>query len=91
MNAISRRKFFGFGLGAATLGAAPFRMIPLAHAAPAHSPPHWPWMTMTVSLPPLQTPSLSRTMMMDAYATGSTVRLTQSYADQSGLLSTAFT
>jgi hypothetical protein len=29
--------------------------------------------------------------MMDAYATGDTVRLTQSYADQSGLESTAFT
>src|ERR1019366_1373847 len=29
--------------------------------------------------------------MMDAYATGSTVRLVQSYADQSGLESTAFT
>ena len=30
-------------------------------------------------------------MMMDAYATGDTIRLTQSYSDQSGLLSTAFT
>ena len=30
-------------------------------------------------------------MMMDAYASGSTVRLIQSYADQSGLQSTAFT
>ena len=30
-------------------------------------------------------------MMMDAYATGTTVRLIQSYADQSGLESTAFT
>jgi hypothetical protein len=29
--------------------------------------------------------------MMDAYASGSTVRLIQSYADQSGLESTAFT
>jgi hypothetical protein len=30
-------------------------------------------------------------MMMDVYATGDTVRLTQSYSDQSGLESTAFT
>ena len=29
--------------------------------------------------------------MMDAYATGTTVRLAQSYSDQNGLLSTAFT
>jgi hypothetical protein len=91
MDAISRRKFFGFGLGAATLGAAPFRLSPLALAAPAPS---------LAALTPddddnfftsIADAFAFQNMMMDAYATGGTVRLTQSYADQSGLLSTAFT
>jgi len=70
MDAISRRKFFGFGLGAATLGAAPFRLSPLALAAPAPS---------LAALTPDDNDNFFtsiadafafQNMMMDAYATG---------------------
>jgi hypothetical protein len=90
MHAISRRKFFGFGLGAAAAaGVAPLSAAPPAHAAPAN----------LVTQPDRAIAffgSIDKALdfqntMMDAYATGNTVRLTQSYADQSGLESTAFT
>lgn len=35
MDAISRRKFFGFGLGAAAAGVAPLSLTQLARALPA--------------------------------------------------------
>ena len=90
MHAISRRKFFGFGLGAAAAAG----VVPLSLAPPAHASP-----TDSVTQPVNATAffgSIDKALdfqntMMDAYATGDTVRLTQSYADQSGLESTAFT
>jgi hypothetical protein len=90
MHEISRRKFFGFGLGAAAAaGVAPLGLAPPAQAAPS----------MLVTQPDSAIAffgSIDKALefqntMMDAYATGNTVRLTQSYADQSGLESTAFT
>src|SRR4029077_13418990 len=92
MHAISRRKFFGFGLGAAAAaGVAPlsFSLTQPAQAAP----------TDLVTQPDNAIAffgSIDKALdfqntMMDAYASGDTVRLTQSYADQSGLESTAFT
>ena len=90
MDAISRRKFFGFGLGAAAAAG----IAPLGLTLPAPASP-----TDLASQPANATAffgSIDKALdfqntMMDAYATGSTVRLTQSYADQSGLESTAFT
>jgi hypothetical protein len=90
MPAISRRKFFGFGLGAAAAaGVAPLSLTTTAHAAETHA----------VAQPENAVAffgSIDKALdfqntMMDAYATGDTVRLVQSYADQSGLESTSFT
>ncbi len=91
MNTISRRGFFGMGLGAAaTAGLTPFALTSAAQAAPA--------VTSSSLLQDAQSYETSvqnafkfQNMMMDAYATGDTVRLIQSYSDQSGLLSTGFT
>jgi hypothetical protein len=90
MHAITRRKFFGFGLGAAAAAG----VVPLSLASPAHAA-----QTDLVTQPDNAIAffgSIDKALefqntMMDAYATGDTVRLTQSYADQSGLESTAFT
>jgi len=90
MNTISRRGFFGMGLGAAaTAGLTPFALTPAAHAAPAA--------TSSSLLQDAQSYETSiqngfafQNMMMDAYATGNTVRLTQSYSD-AALGATAFT
>ena len=90
MHAISRRKFFGFGLGAAAVaGVAPLSLAPPAHAAPSKpaSQPENP----SVFFASIDKALDFQNTMMDAHATGDTVRLTQSYADQSGLESTAFT
>jgi hypothetical protein len=90
MYSISRRKFFGFGLGAAAAaGLAPASLTQLAHAAPANATAR-PDDANTYFGSVEQAIEFQNTMM-DAYATGSTVRLIQSYADQSGLESTAFT
>jgi hypothetical protein len=89
MHPFSRRKFFGFGLGAAAAaGVAPLGLTPLAQAALAKPAGQAGVNTYFASV---AQPLAFQNMMMDAYATGSTVRLTQSYADQSGLESTAFT
>jgi len=94
MSSISRRDLFGMGLGAvATAGIAPFAFTTPAHASAA------PAVTSRPGLPDppasteasIQNAFTFQNTMMDAYATGSTVRLIQSYADQSGLESTAFT
>jgi hypothetical protein len=90
MHAISRRKFFGFGLGAAAAaGVAPLSLPTTAHAAATES------LTQPNNAVAFFG-SIDRALdfqntMMDAYATGDTVRLVQSYVDQSGLLSTSFT
>jgi hypothetical protein len=90
MPAISRRKFFGFGLGAAAVaGVAPLSLAPPAYAAP--SEPATKPENASVFFASIDKALDFQNTMMDAYATGDTVRLTQSYVDQSGLESTAFT
>jgi hypothetical protein len=90
MHAISRRKFFGFGLGAAAAaGVVPLSLATPAHAAPAN--PATQPENATAFFGSIDKALDFQNTMMDAYATGDTVRLTQSYADQSGLESTAFT
>lgn len=89
MDQISRRKFFGFGLGAAAAGIAPLSYSPLAHAAPAHRAALADGGNAFFSS--IAQALAFQNQMMDAYATGNTLRLIQSYADQSGLESTAFT
>jgi hypothetical protein len=89
MYTISRRKFFGFGFGAAAaVGVAPLTLVQRAHAA-LGSPSLGG--SLGTYFGSMERAIQFQNMMMDAYATGSTVRLIQSYADQSGLLSTAFT
>jgi hypothetical protein len=90
MHAITRRKFFGVGLGAAAAaGVIPLSLAPPAHAAPTDlfTQPD----NAIAFFGSIDKALDFQNTMMDAYATGDTVRLTQSYADQSGLESTAFT
>ena len=85
MNPISRRRFFGVGLGAAALaGASPLAMATGADASPASG-------GAAAFRDSIENALAFQNFMMDAYATGRTVRLIQSYSDQSGLLSTSFT
>lgn len=82
---LSRRSFLRGGLGAAgALGALALGLIEPAQAAGAQP-----------DQPRELRDSLARSYafldtMMDAYAQGDTLRLSQSYADQQGLLSTGF-
>src|SRR5580692_3876828 len=90
MHAISRRKFFEFGLGAAAAAG----VVPLSLATPAHAAPADPVTqreNASAFFGSIDKALDFQNSMMDAYARGETVRLTQSYADQSGLLSTSFT
>jgi hypothetical protein len=90
MHAMSRRKFFEFGLGAAAVaGVTPLGLAPDAQAVP--SGPVTQTNNATAFFGSIDKGLDFQNTMMDAYATGSTVRLTQSYADQSGLESTSFT
>jgi hypothetical protein len=90
MHAISRRKFFGFGIGAAAAaGTVHLSLTPPVHAA-ATEPVAQPE-GATAFFGSIDQARDFQNTMMDAYATGDTVRLVQSYADQSGLESTAFT
>src|SRR5579863_2724822 len=82
MNPISRRRFFGVGLGAAAF-AGTSSVAPMVRAEAADS--------ASLFRESIENASAFQNFMMDAYVAGSTVRLIQSYADQSGLLSTAFT
>jgi hypothetical protein len=90
MKALSRRNFFGFGMGAAAVaGTAPLSFTRTALAAPAS---HFAGPKDARSfIESIEDAIAFQSLMMDAYATGSTVRLIQSYSDQSGLESTAFT
>ena len=90
----SRRKFVGFGLGAATAALAP---LPLTQSAFALGPVNrGPVKLSSRAADPasyqdsVNNAFLFQHTMMDAYATGSTVRLTQSYSD-AALGATAFT
>ncbi|HEX5234069.1 MAG TPA: hypothetical protein VFW25_01930 [Silvibacterium sp.] len=88
MNKISRRDLFGMGFGAAaTAGLAPLAFTTQAHASnsnPSRVDPQNFQDSVNDAF-------IFQNTMMDAYATGDTVRLIQSYSDQNGLLSTAFT
>jgi len=89
-SAFSRRDLFGMGIGAvATAGLAPLALTQSAYASGTggNSVLH----EAEINLTSLSKAFAFQQMMMDAYATGSTVRLTQSYSDGSGLESTAFT
>ncbi|HEX3473306.1 MAG TPA: hypothetical protein VHT28_19150, partial [Silvibacterium sp.] len=89
---LSRRDLFGVGIGAvATAGLAP-----LAFAKPAYAAGSGgfgsasPVAEAESYLSSINKAIAFQEMMMDAYATGNTVRLTQSYSD-GGLESTSFT
>lgn len=85
---LSRRALFGFA-SAATAGAAlpSIFATPAAHAQQAEAIDHIQASTLRRSV---DKAIAFQNFMMDAYATGSTVRLTQSYSDEA-LLTTAFT
>jgi hypothetical protein len=82
---LSRRKFFGMGIGAAAAGLAPRTFTKEAHASGSNSASH----DAQDYQSSIENAFTFQKTMMDAYATGDTVRLIQSYSDQSGLLSTA--
>jgi len=90
VNVISRRRFLGFGLGAAAVaGAAPLELARAAHAGGERHAGHPK--DAKAYFGSIEDAVAFQNQMMDAYAKGGTVRLIQSYADQSGLESTAFT
>ena len=85
---ISRRNFFGMGIGtAAAAGLAPMTFTKEAHADSSNSASDDVQDYQTS----IENAFTFQNTMMDAYATGDTIRLIQSYSDQSGLLSTAMT
>jgi len=89
MSRISRRQLLGFGLGAAAVaGVSPLTFTqPLqAQAAPGNV-----LQDAESFFASIEKSITFQNTMMDAYATGTTTRLIQSYSDQSGLESTAFT
>ncbi len=91
MSSISRRKLVGFGLGAAAVaGVSPLSVTQTAHAAAPVSPANIAG-DIKAYARAIENAFHFQDTMMDAYATGDTIRLTQSYVDQSGLESTAFT
>ena len=87
--AISRRDLFGMGVGAvATAGLAPLALTQPAYASGAGGGS--PIAEAEGYLSSINKAFAFQEMMMDAYATGDTIRLTQSYSD-GGLQSTSFT
>jgi hypothetical protein len=91
MSRISRRKMLGFGLGAtAVAGISPLIFAQPAQAEAPSGASGNPEDAKSY-LASIEKAFEFQNTMMDAYATGSTIRLIQSYADQSGLESTAFT
>ena len=84
---VSRRNFFGMGIGAAAAGLAPTIFTRKAHASSSNSESD----EVRDYQSSIESAFTFQNTMMDAYATGDTVRLIQSYSDQSGLLSTAMT
>lgn len=89
MSEISRRNFLGFGLGAAAVaGLGP---LMLAGSARADELPKAGREGSEGFEGAIENAIAFQNLVMDAYATGSTVRMMQSYSDQIGLESTAFT
>ena len=89
MNPLSRRKFFSCSLGAAAAVLAPASLMQSTRAEGAVPTPES--LNANQYRRAVAAAIEFQNEMMDAYATGKTVRLIQSYADQSGLESTAFT
>lgn len=89
MNPLSRRRFLSNSLGTAAAACAPAILMHSAGAAAEVPSPES--LNADVYRRAVADAIAFQNQMMDAYATGNTVRLTQSYADQSGLESTAFT
>ncbi len=89
MSTLSRRKFFSYSLGAAAAGVAAPSLLQSAHAAAPIPTPES--LNANTYQQAIEAAIQFQNQMMDVYATGKTVRLIQSYADQSGLESTAFT
>src|SRR5271155_5376759 len=86
---ISRRNLFGMGIGAvATAGLAPLAFTKPAY--PSGLGGSSPSQEAENYFGSINKAFAFQEMMMDAYATGDTVRLTQSYSD-GGLESTSFT
>jgi hypothetical protein len=82
---VSRRNFFGMGIGAAAVagfGSTTFAQSPEASGFDFRG--HDDQASIDAAF-------TFQNTMMDAYAAGDTVRLIQSYSDQSGLLATAMT
>ena len=87
---VSRRRFFGLGTSAAMIAGLPVGLAALPKSAQAEPNPEKLLLDVE-NLPASLNRALTFTFqMMDAYATGSTVRLSQSYSDQA-LGATAFT
>jgi hypothetical protein len=93
MSGISRRRVLGYGIGAAAIaGLSPFAFTQSARAQARNR-------TASDARPEDAESYLAsidkaykfQNTMMDAYASGSTIRLIESYSDQGGLESTAFT
>lgn len=89
MTTLSRRKFFSLSLGTAAAGIAANRFPQIAYGAGSVPTPES--LNATEYQRAIRSAIRFQNEMMDAYASGSTLRLIQSYADQSGLESTAFT
>ena len=90
---ISRRGLFGLSFGAIATAGIPALLLPvdarsssLSSAAPGSL-----LQDGEAYLASINSAFAFQNQMMDAYATGPVVRLTQSYSDQNGLMSTAFT
>ena len=87
---VSRRRFFGLGTSAAMIAGLPAGLTVLPGSAKAEPNPS-KLLGDVENLPASLNNAFTFTyQMMDAYATGSTVRLSQSYSDQA-LGATAFT
>jgi len=89
MTPLSRRRFFSLSLSAAAGAIAASNSGRLAYAADSVPTPES--LNADAYKQAINSAVQFQNEMMDAYASGGTVRLVQSYADQSGLESTAFT
>lgn len=90
---ISRRGLFGMSLGAAAVAGVPLfaRPVQARSASFGGVTPASLLQDGEAYLASIKSAFAFQNRMMDAYATGTTTRLAQSYSDQNGLLSTAFT
>ena len=90
MTSMSRRELLGLGLGAAAVaGISPlaFTRSALAESPSSAAKPE----DAEGRRASIEKAFTFQNFMMDAYATGDTIRLIESYSDQGGLESTAFT